>query len=297
MTRWLGTTAIALFMLGVGCGDVGGEPTPDGSDSETGPVEAIPNDCSTQFPELFPLDTMEVGGVGWEWEGIDRASREDLDVVAAYRGVGSLDAQADLDCPDHMGGTGLVCQTNDALKLERTVDGQTETLRLALPVPLADLQLPSEGTQIRVVDEGVALRITEVQSSDFILHVGEVRDPESRPTDYEDKSFSQQAGPFQIVMNADYSDPGAATCVTYMSCPGIHRMEPLTVTGDTSATIAMGAKAEVSGSDSSFRVWNVYSQRHNNDHVSDPADLGGYGGWCTYGSVPTSRIVIARQSP
>ena len=297
MTRWLGTTAIALVMLGVGCGDVGGEPTPDGSDTDTGPADVIPNDCSTTFPEIFPMDRGGVGSAGWAWEGIDRASTEDLDFVATYRGIGSLDAQVDLDCPDYMKSKGLSCQTDRALTLERSSDGQTQTLYLAVPVPLSDLDLPSEGTQVRVVDEGHSLRLTEEQSSELFLHVGAVGDPANPPADHEDKSFSRQTGPLQIEMNADYADPEAATCVTYITCPGVHRMEPLTITGSSSTTVEMGATGEVPSGAGSFRVWNVYSERHNNSHVSDPAKLGGSGGWCAYADFPSARVVIARMSP
>ena len=290
--------AIALFMLGAGCGDVGGEPNPDGSSSDKGPADVIPNDCSADMPEVFPLNRSTEATTGWTWKDVDREYDENFDFKSTFRGVVTLDAPATLPCPKHMDSSHLVCETNKALKLERSQNGTSETYLLVVPVAPSNIALPAEGTELRVIDDRGSLKLKSEQSSTLLLHVGEVGGPPFNEIDPSDPAFAEQLGPFQVEMKADFSNPASATCVTYYYCPGIHRMEPLTVSGDRTVTVEMGAKAQIPAAGGSYDVWNVYSERRNDDYVSNPEDLEtGAGGWCAYGLAPRAEVVAVRQSP
>jgi hypothetical protein len=297
MKRWLGTIAVGLFMLGTGCGEVGGEPSPDGSSSDNGPADVIPNDCSTDMPEVFPLNGSNQTTLGWMWNGLDRANRDDLDFVATFRGVATLDTPAIMSCPQHMDSARFYCETKQALKLERSVEGTTETYYLSVPVAPSDIALPAEGTRLRVFDDHASLQLKVESSSRLLLHIGRVVDPHGGDVDAHETTYVEQLGPLQIEMKADYSNPASATCVTYFYCPGIHRMEPLTFSGDSTVTVEMGSSGEVSAEGGSFKVWNLFAQRKNNDYVSEPTVLEEGVGWCAYARPPTAYVAIVRQNP
>jgi hypothetical protein len=278
--------ATAALFIFAGCG---------GDTQEPG----VPNQCSADLASLLQAEAGSsaptAATVPFEIQGAD--SRGDEFVIeGTFQGVTDLQTTVDFECFPGAEEMGLQCSTDKALEITGFSDGGPQPVFLiATALPVSEIQFPAIGTAVGVtVDRGepssMVMRRLQSQDDNLLLAQTFIR---GRMQTGGTESFSDVVGPFNLTMEAGYTDASTATCLTSDPCPRLYRLEPLTFQADTSAQVETGARGSAEALGGDWSVWNIVSARRNDNLVSAEIIAPSAGGYCEDVTQPVVSVAAA----
>jgi hypothetical protein len=260
----------------------GVEGEPDGGSDGSGglyPGKPKNNTCSDEHTALFSLDDvapdrLDVPPLPFEIVDGPEVGSDNYPLEGTFQGVVSLDSTVSFECPSQTADPGVSCATDRAVAIEYQADGETRTLRLALGLPYDDIDWPSTGTDVEVAFQSrqygtnpdfLTLRTTSDQTA--VVGLGRARSDQPDNGDpVGQEYFSRDHGAFELGMPDDIDDRETAICLETDRCGRVLRLEPLVLTASgTDTEMSVGETANVSGADSSYRIWHAASFRRNSD--------------------------------
>ena len=235
----LATAAAGLFIF-AGCG---------GDTNDLG----VPNPCSSERASLLQAEegstSPTIATVPFEVLGASSFG-DAFELQGTFVGVAQRDTPIEFDCFEGATQMGLTCSTDQVLQFEQVSDGgPSPVIGVATAVPVSDLRLPATGTAVNVIvdrNEPSSLVVRRRQSQDdnlvFAQNVIRGDTQTGGP-----ESFDSVFGPFNLTMEANYSDASTATCLTGDPCPRLYRLEPLTFGADSTIEVQTAARGSVDG--------------------------------------------------
>ncbi len=254
-----------------------GQPAPDGGDTglpgSEPDAETGTRGCTQQQESLLEFvepsgPRFRMPGVAWEVVEGPAIGQGAEPIEASWKGIERLDFGLSFDCPPSQADPGLECVTGHALTLERDINGETQTIRVALALPHDSIAWPSEGTDVVIARHPTRfLTMREASEETPFVGLGRSRDPGLGTTRF-DRSYGQ----LSFNLDAAIGEPTTAICSSTDECNYTTRLERLTVEGEESVELGLGATDSLAVGGSTHRVWHVGSVRRNLSGSADDCD-------------------------
>lgn len=220
--------------------------------------------CSDEQTELFEVDTPQSPEPpAVPFEVIDSEFDEQGETFEGdWQGVVSLDSRVSLNCPPSIADPGLDCDPQQAVAVEHTVEGETETLQIALALPFSDIDWPDEGTSVEIEYERPGfLTMRETSSSEEFVALG----VNGVTYDGETFEFGETHNGFELSMPQPIDNLDSAECLGTDKCRRVLRSEPLVIDADDRHDVGTGESTSLQTDGASFRLWHTASIRRHYD--------------------------------